>query len=316
MHTLNLTGVSCNFPFLFNPFPEKTKTLNYRLKDKELRKASSDVFPFSVAKTTGEITLKAPINNETEQFEFKVEAYLSGNKKTSQKTTVIISVDRSPIQFSFGSGLFQGHIEENSYGDVNVTLDLVGVDQDGGFIRYEIEETLPDVYPSRFGIDPSGRLYVRYPLDREDIELYYVSISASQDGNVAEAMVMIHVMDQNDNPPYFLYDQLRMSVFENVNLTLGGNTYVTAYDDDTGENAEVRYELVTGGLGMIYVDPKKGQLYNSVDLDYEKVRRFKLNIAAYSGELRTTCRVFLFIRDMNDNPPIVNDFEVSKTICV
>lgn len=287
------------------------KVLNYRLKNSKMRKATSDVFPFKVTKNTGEIILRAPIGNTTDEFEFKVEAYVAGKKSGTAVTTVLITVDNTPVSFSFPSSMYHGYIEENIYGDVNVTLRPIGYDQFSDEpLVYEIVEILPEFFPVRFGIDQNGVVFVRYPLDREDVQMYYITVDASQGDNRDRTMLVVHVTDQNDNPPYFLYDQLRMTVYENVNLTYAGNTFVRAYDDDVGENAEIRYEILSGSLGLIYIDPKRGQLYNYVDLDYEKLRRIKLVVAAYSGELSTTCKVFIYLRDLNDNPPVINDFEM------
>lgn len=99
-----------------------------------------------------------------------------------------------------------------------------------------------------FGIYPNtGYLYLRESLDREAEDSYVVQVEAVDNGNPplsASATVYIAVSDANDNEPQFTRDMFEFAVEENAESgRLVGE--IRAVDKDLGENAVVRYSLLS-----------------------------------------------------------------------
>ena len=118
--------------------------------------------------------------------------------------------------------------------------------------------------------------------------------------------VIIHVLDENDNPPRFLNN----SFFVNVQEKLPAGTVVTsvtAKDIDAGNNGEVRYTIDQGNSGSVFqINATSGVITLQKQLDFERKNKYLLRVVA-RDQGQNTRSSFLFVTvyvlDSNDNMP-------------
>jgi hypothetical protein len=156
-------------------------------------------------------------------------------------------------------------------------------------------------------------------LDREAKEYYDLMVEAYDAGipeMTAFVKVGITVLDLNDNPPFFSNDTLVFNFPENQpSGSKVGTIYVT--DPDIGANSEVRFKLLntTADAQYFFIDDSSSSgstvLYTRKEFDYEVDRRdYNLLLRAESEPLRTDVVVIVQLADVNDNYPIIADFEI------
>ncbi len=93
-------------------------------------------------------------------------------------------------------------------------------------------------------------------LDHENIKSYNLRIKARDNGSPSRqgfCTVTITVTDVNDNPPSFISNPFRMSVFENASIGFSiGN--IQATDKDSNDNANIDYETLTKGKLLVLLE--------------------------------------------------------------
>ncbi len=86
-------------------------------------------------------------------------------------------------------------------------------------------------------------------LDHESIKSYNLRIKARDNGSPSRegfCTVTMIVTDVNDNPPSFISNPFRMSVFENASIGLSIGK-IKATDKDSWDYANIDYETLTKG---------------------------------------------------------------------
>lgn len=146
-------------------------------------------------------------------------------------------------------------------------------------------------------------------LDREEISKYNLTIMATDKGTpprTATAYLIIHVNDVNDHEPVFEKSEYSVVLSE---LTPIG-TYVasiTATDEDTGVNAQIFYDFVSGNAHQWFrIDTVSGLITTQAMLDREIQGTVELNISARDGgpNPRTTwTQLKVTVLDENDEAP-------------
>ncbi len=121
---------------------------------------------------------------------------------------------------------------------------------------------------SSFSIDlQTGDISI-VSLDREARELHRLVVQAADSADssrVAQATVLVTVLDVNDNPPVF--DQPRFSTSITTDASVGDNLIrVPATDPDLGPNAEVTYSIASDPLGSFSIEPSSGVLSLTSDV--------------------------------------------------
>lgn len=138
-----------------------------------------------------------------------------------------------------------------------------------------------------FRIHPrTGWIYLRRQLDYESTQTYKFRVFAQIPGdrllqNVS-ALVIVHVLDENDHSPAFLQNKVFLNIEESP-IPLGVMGRMTAIDADSGKNGQLSYFLLTDG------------------------KFFKMN--PNTGSCLQHSSVFLKIRIKNKHPQI---FSTSK----
>ena len=157
-------------------------------------------------------------------------------------------------------------------------------------------------------------------LDREEKAIYNLTVQATNQAPpypTDTVNLLIIVLDINDNPPEFAQRIYSGKISEGsaVNASV---LRVLATSRDTGVNAEITYSIIGGNEHRQFrIDGKTGTIKVASQLDYEKVREYRLTIAAVDGgkpPLSNQATVNITIQDENDNIPIFTQASYSTTI--
>ncbi|KAI4499170.1 hypothetical protein M0802_005753 [Mischocyttarus mexicanus] len=162
----------------------------------------------------------------------------------------------------------------------------------------------------------SGTLYLRKPLDYEELEKYVLNITCSDGGHPRLSSVMIlivEVIDTNDNPPVFPNTAIVRQIREGIPVHMPIVT-ITAEDPDSGENGMVSYSIVSQDpedqFRRFGINPTTGVIHTLLPIDREDVDTFKLVVVATdkakppSVRLSAEKLVIVIVEDVNDNAPI------------
>ncbi|KAL7848432.1 hypothetical protein AOLI_G00231500 [Acnodon oligacanthus] len=188
-------------------------------------------------------------------------------------------------------------------------------DKDGGKngkVHCSISKNSPFVLESTQGKYYS--LVLNGALDREEKELYNVSIVATDEGSPplsSTAVVTVRVSDVNDNPPRF--PEPLINVYVKENSPAGGLiALVSAPDIDVGENAHVTYSLLDSSnmplASAVNINSMTGEIYSMQSFNFEEVKHFQFKVQATDSgapPLSSNVTVNVFILDENDNSPVI-----------
>ncbi|CAH2107056.1 unnamed protein product [Euphydryas editha] len=276
---------------------------------------------FLINPQTGAITTNKLLDRETMSgYLLTVTARDGGVPSLSDTTDVEISVvdvnDNEPV---FKQQLYTASIVEDALVGTSVTQ-VSATDADVGLngrVHYELEPK--DREEGSFVIDPaSGVIRTNKALDRESVAIYDLKALAIDGGTPPQSstvIVHIKVEDINDSPPVFESDCLTFYVPENspIGTTVGS---IHAHDPDEGSNAVVHYSIKGGDDSNSFsLETRQGsdkaELVTMVDLDYESPRKkYELVIRAASPPLWNDVRVEILVTDVNDNAPMMKDFQI------
>ncbi|XP_043556133.1 protocadherin-23 isoform X2 [Chiloscyllium plagiosum] len=155
-----------------------------------------------------------------------------------------------------------------------------------------------------------GKLLLKNVLDRELTDSYHLVVCASDRGNPSlssTTIVSITVLDFNDNPPVFNSLDYHIEVLESTPVK-NQLIQVSAYDQDQGANADIRYNIISGNEKEYFrLDHKTGFVELKLPLDYEQVSKFMLTIQAIDGSVTNQKMaisiLYINVLDDNDNVP-------------
>lgn len=294
--------------------------ITYSLNDESVNGLGAHE-PFSINPQTGAIITNALLDRETTSgYLLTVTAKDGGNPSLSDTTDVEISVtdvnDNAPI---FKVPLYQSSIPEDALIGTSV-VQISATDSDMGLngrVKYLL--SAKDVDDGSFVIDPtSGIIRTNKALDRESVAVYHLNAVAIDRGTPSMSSsieVQVRLEDINDSPPTFPSDKIILYVPENspVGSIVGE---IHAHDPDEGVNAIVHYSIIGGDDSNAFslvtrAGSERAQLLTMTELDYESNRkRFELVIRAASPPLRNDVHVEILVTDVNDNAPVLKDFQV------
>ncbi|XP_042547883.1 protocadherin gamma-A5 isoform X10 [Dipodomys spectabilis] len=180
----------------------------------------------------------------------------------------------------------------------------------------EVSCSIPGNLPFKLekSVDNYYHLVTTRSLDREETSEYNITVTVIDGGAPplsTENHISLKVADINDNPPAFSHDSYSISIPEN-NLRGVSIFSVTAYDQDSGDFAQVTYSLAEYTFqeapvsSYVSINSDTGVLYALQSFDYEQIRELKLLVTARdsgSPPLSTNVSVSLFVTDQNDNIP-------------
>ena len=267
---------------------------------------------FQINITTGEITTQQVLNR-TVQDEYNLTVFATDGGSPARNSSCVVMVtvkDSNDNAPQFDRLFYDFNIfEETAVGAIVGTV--MATDSDVGEnarISYSIVGNHRDV----FLMDPfSGHLKVAGALDRETVEIYILSVSATDHGNPrksAYAEVYVSVLDRNDNAPVFSKSMYHVSISEAVAKDSSIIT-VSATDKDFGTNGGVTYTILAGNNDRTFGIYPNGTMYNLKTFDRERKRSYQLSVLArdhakpVAVQLSSTAAVQITITDINDNSP-------------
>ncbi|XP_060935371.1 cadherin EGF LAG seven-pass G-type receptor 1 [Limanda limanda] len=271
---------------------------------------------FKIDPDTGAITTQMEIDYEDHaSYTLAIIARDNGIPQKSDTTYVeIIILDANDNTPQFLRDMYQGSVFEDAPVYTSV-LQISASDRDSGSngrLSYTFQGG--DDGEGDFFIEPySGIVRTARKLDRENVAVYNLKAFAVDKGvPPLKAAVPIHVVvqDINDNAPVFEKDELFIDVEENSPV---GSVVarITAADPDEGTNAQIMYQIVEGNIPEVFqLDIFNGELVALTDLDYETKTEYVIVVQATSAPLVSRATVHIRLVDMNDNRPVLQNFEI------
>lgn len=288
------------------------------------------------------MTTEVPIDRENPQilqnggvYTFGVRATelinneLPGDVTDTQVTVVLTDVDDHLPEFNEHS--FEISIPENL--EIGTPLPGLAIyvedkDQQGVNSRYDL--SLRNVHNADgvFAVSPQrgeGRTAVvvevldpsrlDYDVENADLRNLTFDLVASKNGyDLSMTRVYVSLQDSNDNSPMFAMTGYRVMVPENSEIGTKV-AEIRATDRDSGYYGRIAYVLKGFGSENFRTDPKAGGLYVRQRLDYEQQKSYSLSIVAVdSGGRETNAHLDVDVLDVNDNAPMFESLEYSRTI--
>ncbi|XP_043520392.1 DE-cadherin [Frieseomelitta varia] len=216
----------------------------------------------------------------------------------------------------------KGSVLENEPPGVPV-MQVRAIDADGTSAHNQVTYEL-DNFRDLFAIDKyTGNITTLTTFDREVEDTYNVKVIAVDNSpsalfktgehNKGQQVFRIEIADKNDNAPHFTQAVYTAnSILENANIN-APVTEVKALDSDTA--SPVTYSIIFGNTDdSFYIEDTTGKIRVKKPLDYEKITEYNLTVRAFDGVYNDTAQVKIFIENVNDNPPVFEDFNKNPTI--
>ncbi|XP_049441898.1 protocadherin alpha-2-like isoform X10 [Epinephelus fuscoguttatus] len=273
---------------------------------------------FYLNSETGEITVKGTLDyEETPAYEVRVQARDQGTTPRSAHAKLLIEIidvnDNTP-EISVTS--FMTPVKEDA--ELGTIVALVTVsDKDGGnngVTNCKVVESVPFQLKSNYKNDYS--LVVDGPLDRENISLYNVTITATDEGSPPLSsirVITVHVSDVNDNAPRFMEPVINVYVKENSPVGSVIHT-INAFDPDLDSNAKLTYKLLDANpknipvSSVVNINSETGDIVSLQSFNYEELKMFQFKVQATDSgvpPLGSNVTVNVLILDENDNNPTI-----------
>ena len=214
------------------------------------------------------VTVKSPLDRETEDlYNITISCKDKGTPQLQSENKFSIQVvDVNDVQPQFSKGLFKFWTYENQklqfpVGFINATDPDKGL---GGELTYSLLADSKSYLP--FQIASNGLILTTEPLDHEFQDTYEFQVLVKDKGTPSlnnTANIIIKIMDENDNAPYFEYPDTDPYTLEVHYPLLPQNniTVVRALDNDSRENAFLKYQITKGNQKQLFnINQFSGQL--------------------------------------------------------
>lgn len=208
---------------------------------------------------TGNITAKVKFDFERRKtLGFHVYARDKADEPLSATASVALDVidtdDEAPY---FLSTTYTFEIEESSAENTRIGK-VEAADADSPPHNQFMYKLMPTRDSPSFHVDSrTGFIYNRNRLDREKQDVYRVIATAVSLGvpqKTSSALVTIEVKDSNDNAPVITFPHnFNNTVYISNRIALGQTvSRIIAYDIDTGRNAKLSYQAISGNEGGFF----------------------------------------------------------------
>ncbi len=151
----------------------------------------------------------------------------------------------------------------------------------------------------------TGVLRVNRALDREEIDLYSLTVRYVDDTGSIDAAVKVVILDENDHTPQFTMALYNVTRNEDLNLDSVVVT-VTATDPDLDLNGRVSYSIHSSVNSTFSIDQLTGDVRTVATLDYERQFQYQFTVTAYdSGKprLNSVATVLIILVNIDDECP-------------
>nr|XP_026649047.1 protocadherin Fat 4 [Zonotrichia albicollis] len=277
---------------------------------------------FSIREGDGNVMVKKPLDyNEVNFFNLTVQAKERFGSQSATAPLIINVEDYDTLNPYFSQFTYNGNITENQVGPLDVFPEVLAQDGDKGInekIIYSIKLVNPPAYYNNFSINDAGVLEVKSPIDREICPNLVVGIQAAQQDKIfktADAVVVVTIGDENDNPP--VLSQTSYDVFIPENLPNGMEVLqITANDTDEG-GFQGTLSLTPGDSAFQLSPTGILTVSNSSLLDRERVSSIHLQVTARDHlppHLNVSSPINIVLLDENDNSPTFADTTYRRDI--
>lgn len=288
----------------------------------EIRYFLDEGTPFQIDPKAGTIIIKEGLDYESKkEYSLTIHAVDKGVPSLSGRTEATIKLldvnDNDPVvKFRYFPTTSKfASVDENAQIGTVVAL-LTVSDSDSPTANGNISVSILGGNEQRhFEVHTSpvpnlSLIKVASVLDRERISSYNLTVSVSDNGKPMArssfASLVIFVNDINDHPPIFQETLYRVDISEDIpkGSYIKG---VSATDGDSGQNANLRYSLVSGNaLGWFSISENSGLVTSAALLDREIASEIVLNISAKDQGLQpkiSYTQLIVNITDVNDQVP-------------
>lgn len=286
------SGLYGEISYSFSHMPDKTRGI------------------FEIDPVTGEVRVVGAIDyEEASTHELDVQAKDGGGQSSHCKLIIEVADrnDNAPVIAIKSAS--PSVSEDASPGTMVALLNVYDLDTGAsGQISCDISNDVPFKLVSE--VKNYFMLVTHGVLDREKHSYYNITVTAVDSGTplmFSNKTVSITIADINDNPPVFPHNELSIEVPENRAQGLRV-IRVWAVDADAGQNAQIQYSLGEDVLSYFSINAETGEIFTLRPFDYEKSSHFWMHVTAQdagSPPFTTSCTVRVFIKDENDNAPVV-----------
>ena len=268
---------------------------------------------FTIHPFAGNITLNRFLNFESIQsYNLTIAATNPESVNPLQGTTELIvhvtDVNEFPPRFLQAN--YEAVVHENQPASSNVTLVMATDPDNDNALEYQIIGGNND--GSFEIILNSGLVVTTRPLDREDVNIYKLTVQVTDSGIPisfsASTSLIVTVMDVNDNAPLFSSASYSASVQEDSPLGTSVSVFPTlsATDNDAGFNAQITYSII--GESPFFIAPQTGEISTRNEFDFENNSCHDLIVVATdsgSPMLSSTALISISVININDNVPMI-----------
>ena len=271
---------------------------------------------FAINSTSGELSIVQSLDFETTpSYVLTVEASDQGVPRqtaTARVSITVVNVNEFPPTI-----IGNQSIDLSELTPLNVPIAIINAtDVDQMAITFRITSAESDgasgTADGVFSIDGSGVVILEQGLNFEANQQYVLRIEVTDGEHIANSILTINVLDENDNSPRFVGDLFFETDEEQVAGTVVGT--VETVDADSGSNAEVTYSIIPGPISEFFdLDSTTGVLTTSQVLDREALVERDLFIPPDStaslqilaeNQLLGAMETFVIrLNDINDNRP-------------
>ncbi|KAF2368089.1 Cadherin [Trinorchestia longiramus] len=259
---------------------------------------------------SGHVILQGRLDREARKMHTLVvlNSSLTAPPAVHQMTLSLVVMDVNDNTPRFSSSSYSVSIPENSALGSTVML-LSATDRDEGVngqIQYNFSSHTSSTVRKIFQVSPlSGAVVLIAPLDRESVQQYSFSVTATDGGTEAlssSCSVKITVTDINDNPPVFQRDIYRTSVSEGADI---GHTVLSLSTSDADElRSDLCFFITAGDPDINFRIKATGEVMVQRKLDRERKAQYRLSVTATDGRSSTNTTVSINVLDVNDNGPV------------
>lgn len=181
-------------------------------------------------------------------------------------------------------------------------------------LRYSLSKAFPESGAKTFSVDGlTGIITLDSPLDFEELDRYTLVVQATdQSSNATErrsdtVTFVIHVLDANDNVPFFISPTSEHLIFRDVTHPGALLSKFIAVDKDSGESGRVTYSISGGNEdGRFSLGFETGFLTLARPFAGSENESYVVNVTASdngSPSLKETFSLRITVRGSSEIPP-------------
>ncbi|KAM9769203.1 protocadherin Fat 1a isoform 1-T2 [Menidia menidia] len=270
---------------------------------------------FAISEITGVVTVTKPLDREQYPFySLKIAARDQAVSEPQLVSTVPLKITLEDVNDNppkFVPPNYRVKVREDlPIGTVIMWLEAHDPDiGPSSQVRY----SLTDNGDGNFEVDKiSGALRIVQNLDYETKQVYNLTAKAKDKGKPislsSACFIEVDVVDVNENLYRPLFRSFVEKGFIKEDAPVGTSVMtVSAHDEDTGRDGEIRYSIRDGsGLGIFSIDEETGVIRTQELLDHETTPHYWLTVYAMDRgvvPLSVFVEVFIEVQDVNDNAP-------------